>query len=102
MSLKASPHPATTTKRGGAAGGEASKTETFVAIQANIDNWRWAGVPFYLRTGKRLPSRESEIVIQFREVPHSIFAGAELKANRLTIRLQPEEEIGLLILFTAC
>jgi glucose-6-phosphate 1-dehydrogenase len=80
------------------AGGEASRTETFVAIQANIDNWRWAGVPFYLRTGKRLPSRESEIVIQFREVPHSIFAGAELKANRLTIRLQPEEEIGLLLM----
>ena len=79
-------------------GGEPSKTETFVAIQANIDNWRWAGVPFYLRTGKRLPSRESEIVIQFREVPHSIFAGAELKANRLTIRLQPEEEIGLLLM----
>ncbi len=80
------------------AGGEASRTETFVALQANIDNWRWAGVPFYLRTGKRLPSRESEIVIQFREVPHSIFAGAELKANRLTIRLQPEEEIGLLLM----
>jgi glucose-6-phosphate 1-dehydrogenase len=80
------------------AGGEASKTETFVAIQANIDNWRWAGVPFYLRTGKRMPSRESEIVIQFREVPHSIFAGAELKANRLTIRLQPEEEISLLLM----
>jgi glucose-6-phosphate 1-dehydrogenase len=80
------------------AGGGASKTETFVAIQANIDNWRWAGVPFYLRTGKRLPSRETEIVIQFRQVPHSIFPGAELKANRLTIRLQPEEEIGLLLM----
>jgi glucose-6-phosphate 1-dehydrogenase len=83
---------------GGPGGGEASRTETFVALQANIDNWRWAGVPFYLRTGKRLPSRESEIVIQFREVPHSIFAGAELKANRLTIRLQPEEEISLLLM----
>ena len=80
------------------AGGEPSKTETFVALQANIDNWRWAGVPFYLRTGKRLPSRESEIVIQFREVPHSIFAGADLKANRLIIRLQPEEEISLLLM----
>jgi len=80
------------------AGGEPSSTETFVAIQANIDNWRWAGVPFYLRTGKRLPSRESEIVIQFREVPHSIFSGAELKANRLIIRLQPEEEISLLLM----
>ncbi len=80
------------------AGGQASHTETFVAIQANIDNWRWAGVPFYLRTGKRLPSRESEIVIQFREVPHSIFAGESLKANRLIIRLQPEEEISLLLM----
>jgi glucose-6-phosphate 1-dehydrogenase len=80
------------------AGGSASRTETFVAIQANIDNWRWAGVPFYLRTGKRLPGRQSEIVIQFREVPHSIFAGEQLKANRLTIRLQPEEEISLLLM----
>jgi len=77
------------------AGGAASDTETFVALQANIDNWRWAGVPFYLRTGKRLPSKNSQIVIQFRDVPHSIFAGDELIANRLTIRLQPEEEISL-------
>jgi glucose-6-phosphate 1-dehydrogenase len=80
------------------AGGHASDTETFVAIQANIDNWRWAGVPFYLRTGKRLPIRRSEIVIQFREVPHSIFAGNHLLANRLTIRLQPEEEIALTLM----
>jgi glucose-6-phosphate 1-dehydrogenase len=77
------------------AGGAASDTETFVALQANVDNWRWAGVPFYLRTGKRLPSKSSQIVIQFRDVPHSIFAGDELVANRLTIRLQPEEEISL-------
>jgi glucose-6-phosphate 1-dehydrogenase len=77
------------------AGGGASDTETFVALQANIDNWRWAGVPFYLRTGKRLPSKNSQIVIQFRDVPHSIFAGDALLANRLTIRLQPEEEISL-------
>jgi glucose-6-phosphate 1-dehydrogenase len=76
-------------------GGAPSDTETFVAVQANIDNWRWAGVPFYLRTGKRLPSRSSQIVIQFRDVPHSIFAGDDLLANRLTIRLQPEEEISL-------
>ena len=76
-------------------GGAASDTETFVALQANIDNWRWAGVPFYLRTGKRLPSKNSQIVIQFRDVPHSIFGGDELIANRLTIRLQPEEEISL-------
>jgi glucose-6-phosphate 1-dehydrogenase len=79
-------------------GGRASDTETFVALQANVDNWRWAGVPFYLRTGKRLPLRRSEIVIQFREVPHSIFADSQLLANRLTIRLQPEEEIALTLM----
>jgi len=75
-----------------------SDTETFIAIQANVDNWRWAGVPFYLRTGKRLPIRRSEIVIQFREVPHSVFAGNHLLANRLTITLQPEEEIALTLM----
>ena len=80
------------------AGGGPSDTETFVALQANIDNWRWAGVPFYLRTGKRLPSKTSQIVIQFRDVPHSIFAGDDLMANRLTIRLQPEEEISLTLM----
>jgi glucose-6-phosphate 1-dehydrogenase len=79
-------------------GGQPSKTETFVAICAHVDNWRWAGVPFYLRTGKRLPVRSSEIVIQFRDVPHSIFDGNDLLANRLTIRLQPEEEISLLLM----
>jgi glucose-6-phosphate 1-dehydrogenase len=79
-------------------GGQASKTETFVALCAHVDNWRWAGVPFYLRTGKRLPVRSSEIVIQFRDVPHSIFGGNDLLANRLTIRLQPEEEISLLLM----
>ncbi|HWU27300.1 MAG TPA: glucose-6-phosphate dehydrogenase [Rhizomicrobium sp.] len=80
------------------AGGHESMTETFVAICANIDNWRWAGVPFYLRTGKRLPMRKSEIVIQFRHVPHSIFSGNTLLANRLVIQLQPEEEISLLLM----
>ena len=79
-------------------GGRPSTTETFVALQANIDNWRWAGVPFYLRTGKRLPSKASEIVIQFKSVPHSIFAGQGLQANRLVIRLQPEEEISLTLM----
>ena len=79
-------------------GGRQSNTETFVAIAANIDNWRWAGVPFYLRTGKRMAQRSSEIVIQFRDVPHSIFSGSDLLANRLTIRLQPEEEISLLLM----
>ena len=53
--------------------GAPSRTETFVALKAEIENWRWAGVPFYLRTGKRLPTRVSEIVIQFHKVPHSIF-----------------------------
>ena len=74
-----------------------SSTETYVAIQAHIDNWRWKGVPFFLRTGKRLETRYSEIVVQFREVPHNIFAGAHgaLPPNRLVIRLQPEETITL-------
>jgi glucose-6-phosphate 1-dehydrogenase len=76
-------------------GGKPSRTETFVALQANIDNWRWAGVPFYLRTGKRMAERMSEIVIQFREVPYSIFGAQPLLANRLVIRLQPEEDISL-------
>jgi glucose-6-phosphate 1-dehydrogenase len=78
-------------------GSETSKTETFVAIKAEIENWRWAGVPFYLRTGKRLEQRESEIVVNFRPVPHSIFgagAGAVL-ANKLVIRLQPDEGVKL-------
>ena len=79
-------------------GGGESSTETFVAICAHVDNWRWAGVPFYLRTGKRLPSRTSQIVIQFRPVPHSIFERTELLANRLTIRLQPEENISLTLM----
>ena len=77
------------------AGGRASDTETFVALRADIDNWRWAGTPFYLRTGKRLPARASEIVIQFRPVPHSVFADQGLQPNRLVIRLQPEEDISL-------
>ena len=76
-------------------GGRTSDTETFVAVRADIDNWRWAGTPFLLRTGKRLAGRASEIAIQFRRVPHSIFAGQDLRPNRLVIRLQPEEEISL-------
>lgn len=77
--------------------GKASDTETFVAIKAHIDNWRWQGVPFYLRTGKRMPERVTEIVVQFRDVPHSIFAqkGARTVANRLVIGIQPEENITL-------
>jgi len=77
--------------------GGASRTETFVALKAQIENWRWAGTPFYLRTGKRLPTRVSEIVIQFHKVPHSIFpAGAGMiEPNRLIIRLQPDDGIQL-------
>jgi glucose-6-phosphate 1-dehydrogenase len=77
--------------------GKDSATETFVAIKAHLDNWRWKGVPFYLRTGKRMPERRTEIVVQFKRVPHSIFAGAGARSepNRLVIRIQPEENITL-------
>jgi glucose-6-phosphate 1-dehydrogenase len=81
--------------------GAPTDTETYVALRAEIDNWRWAGVPFFLRTGKRMPERRTEIVIQFRNVPHSIFAGesrADLVANQLVIRLQPQEDISLLVM----
>ena len=78
--------------------GSSSNTETFVAIRAEIANWRWAGVPFYLRTGKRLPSRLSEIVINFRAVPHSVFEGGTPEPNRLVIRLQPDEGVKLWIM----
>lgn len=74
-----------------------SITETFVAIKAEIDNWRWAGVPFYLRTGKRLSSRCAEIVIQFKKPKHSIFAAQSvtLPGNSLHIRLQPDDGVQL-------
>jgi glucose-6-phosphate 1-dehydrogenase len=75
--------------------GKPSETETFVALKAHVDNWRWHGVPFYLRTGKRLHQRVTEIVVQFREVPHSIFGDTRLKPNRLVIGIQPEENITL-------
>ncbi len=80
--------------------GRPSATETFVALKAHVDNWRWKGVPFYIRTGKRLPARRSEIFIQFRDVPHSIFAGrgAALQPNKLVIELQPNENIRLLMM----
>jgi len=81
--------------------GRLTRTETFVALTARVDNWRWAGVPFFLRTGKRMPERRTEIVIQFKPVPHSIFAGAaeaDLVANRLVIALQPDEDISLTIM----
>jgi glucose-6-phosphate 1-dehydrogenase len=75
-----------------------SNTETFVALKLQIDNWRWAGVPFYLRTGKRLAQRTTEIVIQFRRTPFVLFRNTTVKnleTNRLVIHIQPEEGISL-------
>jgi glucose-6-phosphate 1-dehydrogenase len=71
-----------------------SRCETFVALRTEVQNWRWAGVPFYLRTGKRLAGREAHIVVNFREVPHPIFPGAN-RANKLVIKLQPEDGLEL-------
>ena len=77
-----------------------STTETFVALKAEIDSWRWAGVPFYLRTGKRLQERNSEIVLTFEDVPHSIYDRPDNPhaLNRLVIQLQPTESITLSVL----
>ncbi|MFA5553628.1 MAG: glucose-6-phosphate dehydrogenase [Phycisphaerae bacterium] len=75
-----------------------SKTETYVAAKLNIDNWRWKDVPFYVRTGKRLRAKDTEIVITFKKVPHSMFAAAgldELTANVLALQIQPQEGISL-------
>jgi glucose-6-phosphate 1-dehydrogenase len=75
-----------------------SEIETFVAARVNIDNWRWAGTPFYLRTGKRLPKRVSEVAIQFKRVPHLPFsyaAAEQLEPNVLVLRIQPDEGIAL-------
>lgn len=78
----------------------ASKTETFVALKVHLDNWRWAGVPFYLRTGKRLPSKVSEVVIYFKRQPHNLFGEsfAQLPPNKLTIRLQPDEGVEVTVM----
>ena len=81
--------------------GQPSDTETFVAVRVDIDNWRWAGTPFFLRTGKRLAEKRTEIVIQFKPVPHSIFDHGErghIEPNRLVIELQPEEDIALSVM----
>ncbi len=76
-----------------------SKTESYIALKANISNWRWKGTPFYLRTGKRLRARTSEIAITFREPPHSIFDDAEgWRENVLVIRLQPNEGMNLMMM----
>ena len=74
-----------------------SRTETFVAVKAEVRNWRWAGVPFYLRTGKRMEQRCSEIVIQFKPVPHPMFPDSDgvSEPNKLVIQLQPEEGMRL-------
>ena len=80
--------------------GSASSTETFVALKVEIDNWRWSNVPFYLRTGKRLKEKHSEIVVEFEDVPHSIFPEQKynVQPNRLTIRLQPDEGVKLTVM----
>lgn len=75
--------------------GASSDTETFVAIKAHIDNWRWAGVPFYLRTGKRMAEKVTEIVITYKSLPHNIFNRGTNIPNRLVIRLQPREGIEM-------
>ena len=88
--------PAYVEEKGGDSG-----AETFVALRADIENWRWAGVPFFLRTGKRLPERRTQIVIQFKPLPHLIFgerAEEDVLANRLVIDLQPDEDISLLLM----
>jgi glucose-6-phosphate 1-dehydrogenase len=75
-----------------------SQTETYVALKLFIENWRWAEVPFYIRTGKALPKRSTEVTIQFKRVPHMLYKPAETKGlvpNRLTIRIQPDEGISL-------
>ena len=72
-----------------------SMVETFTALKLQIDNWRWADVPFYLRTGKRLPSRATEIAIQFKKAPHLVFRGQDLSSNTLVLNVQPDEGISI-------
>ena len=78
-------------------GNPQSKTESFVALRVDIDNWRWADVPFYLRTGKRLTAKRSEVVIYFKRLPHNIFKDSykKLPRNKLVIRLQPDEGVEI-------
>jgi glucose-6-phosphate 1-dehydrogenase len=77
-----------------------SETETFVALKVELDNWRWAGVPFYLRTGKRMPTKGSEVVIYFKRQPHNLFKDSfsQLPPNKLTIRLQPDEGVEVTVM----
>jgi glucose-6-phosphate 1-dehydrogenase len=72
-----------------------SRTETYVATELFVDNWRWAGVPFYLRAGKRMNKRVTEIALRFRQVPHHLFPGAALTSNTLALRIQPDEGISI-------
>lgn len=75
-----------------------SRTETFAALRLDVDNWRWAGVPFYLRTGKRLPKKVSEVAIQFQDIPHRLFeesVGSSASSNVLALRIHPDEGISL-------
>ncbi len=72
-----------------------SRTETYVALRVHIDNWRWAGVPFYVRAGKRLPRRLTEVALRFRDVPHRLFRQDTPEANTLILRIQPDEGIKL-------
>jgi glucose-6-phosphate 1-dehydrogenase len=74
-----------------------SRTETYVALRLNVENWRWNGVPFFLRTGKRLPRRVTEVAVTFKKVPHMIFGGAEVEPSPdvISIRIQPDEGIAV-------
>jgi glucose-6-phosphate 1-dehydrogenase len=92
--IKGSPVPGYLEEQGGH---PVSGTETFVAIRVDIDNWRWAGVPFYLRTGKAMACKRSEVVINYKPLPHNIFTGncRKLPANKLIIRLQPDEGVEI-------
>jgi glucose-6-phosphate 1-dehydrogenase len=94
-SLGGSEVPGFLTEKGVPSG---SRTETYVALRIFVDNWRWAGVPFYLRTGKRLPRRVTEIAIHFKSVPHLLFRGPQaegIQPNVLALRIQPDEGISL-------
>ncbi len=92
--LKGGPVPGYLEEEGG---NPHSSTETFVALRVDIDNWRWAGVPFYLRTGKRMVTKRSEVVIYFKHLPHNIFRESyrQLPPNKLVIRLQPDEGVEI-------
>ena len=72
-----------------------SRTETFVALRLNVDNWRWSGVPIYLRTGKRLAKQGTEIAIRFKQAPHMVFRGEDVEPNSLILNIQPNEGISL-------